>query len=980
MKSLSLPQLPLLCVALGLLASVGDARAQEILAETLTGARGLCVVIGSDDDSQAAIPSSVLANCDGLLMHILVESDDAEAKQRKQIDALEESTTCSFVVEQWNKRTLPHASRLANVVIANDVGRIDREELLRILQPGGILLERKDTSFISSAKPLSQMTDEWTHQWHSGDGSLTTEDKQIGVPTGLQWVAGPLFAMAGRKSSTQTLVSAGGINFYVTQNVSENVGKPVGDMEQFLLARDAFNGLILWKQPWNGPFVTGNGETNPRMIATSEQLYLVDAGNTIRWLDPKTGALQKQLELEDSIEKLLLVDDTLLVQSPSKIIALSPKLQHAWTYESKNLSGLTASDGTGFILSAGRSSDGRFRHTLSGLDIQDGTELFAVNTQPHVTAARVRINFASDGFVALQAHGFFHMFSSDGKHLWTQTTEARPGKTYVDERYVGHFYRNGLVWMLSQNSPRESEGQNTWLGLNPKSGKLERELTTQGNWPRTATPAKMGCQVLVASNRYIMIPRQSTFIDFETGDKHSFKFTRGGCGLGFVPANGLLYSHPHACGCFSEAIRGFMGMHSEPLSEIGRVSDDDEPLTVRLTLAPDSSEDVNDVWTTYRGNAARGASAAITLDVDSGGSTEMLQPVWQRQLTGKMQAISRQGWKMRTGNTISAATISADHIFACDIDAGLLYCLDHGTGETKWTFLAASRIDSPPTLVNELCVFGSHDGFVYCLDSSSGELAWKHRVAPTDRRIVAYGNLESSWPVTGATLVREGIVYVASGRAPDADGGISVAALDLCSGRLAWRKSVNAESFWGLSDLLVADEKDVFLSNWRFDSRSGDNQQAEAESPHLQGGKVGLLEASWSKHDLALRKDIQTWTAQGISGQLLAFNKDWKASYTAETNSLLMESNGRQFAIEIPAGEQITALALTDSHLLYGGGNDRSDESAGGFIKVYDFASKQTVASAQLSSEVVLDGIAVSKQSILVSTQDGILTNFAVAQ
>ena len=81
----------------------------------------------------------------------------------------------------------------------------------------------------------------------------------------------------------------------------------------------------------------------------------------------------------------------------------------------------------------------------------------------------------------------------------------------------------------------------------------------------------MGCQALIASDRYIMIPRQATFVDFETGEKLSFKFTRGGCGLGFVPANGLVYSHPHACGCYSDALRGFMGMHSYPTEEIQKL-------------------------------------------------------------------------------------------------------------------------------------------------------------------------------------------------------------------------------------------------------------------------------------------------------------------------------------------------------------------------------------------------------------------------
>jgi len=140
------------------------------------------------------------------------------------------------------------------------------------------------------------------------------------------------------------------------------------------------------------------------------------------------------------------------------------------------------------------------------------------------------------------------------------------------------------------------------------------------------------------------------------------------------------------------------------------------------------------------------------------------------------------------------------------------------------------------------------------------------------------------------------------------------------------------------------------------------------------------LEASWSKHDLALRKDIQTWTAQGVSGQLLAFNDLCKASYHAESNSIVMESESRKNAIEIAEGAQVTALALTNSHLIYAGGKNRSDEFGGGFVKVFDLESMKTIASKDLKSEVVLDGISISGGHILVASQDGFLTNLAVAQ
>lgn len=119
-----------------------------------------------------------------------------------------------------------------------------------------------------------------------------------------------------------------------------------------------------------------------------------------------------------------------------------------------------------------------------------------------------------------------------GEHLWSVTTEARPGKTYVDERYVGHFYQHGLVWLLAKNSPRTSDGQNVWRGLGPRTGQERRVLRTQGE-------------------------------------------------------------HPHACGCFSEVMRGFLAVHSsqEPPVVATPARLETGPANARQAAAPAQPDD-----------------------------------------------------------------------------------------------------------------------------------------------------------------------------------------------------------------------------------------------------------------------------------------------------------------------------------------------------------------------------------------------------
>lgn len=919
---------------------------------------GLCVQIGG-----SLRLTKQLSGNPQLLLHRMDTDAKAAGQARRWIADHQQGAT--ILAEQWTGTDLPHADNLVNVVIASEDSAISRAEILRVLCPGGVAYLAGPQGYSRTVKPRPAGLDDWTHQWHGADGGLVTTDTHVDVPRGLQWVAGPLFAMAGRKSSTQSLVSAGGLNFYVTQNVAQNVGRT--QMDQFLVARDAFNGLLLWQRSWSGPFVTGRGETNPRVVASSNHVYVVDSGR-VQALDARTGEVNCGWETDEVLDKLLHVGHLLLVQSPQGIRALDERLSGvAWEFRDQTTHDTVASGDQVYCLVSGRSQDGRFQHDLVGIRLDDGQVSWRVNTQPHTSGSRLRINFAADGLIALQASGSLHLFSAkSGEHLWTRLTDARPGKTYVDERYVGHFYRHGLVWMLRKNSPRELSGQNEWVGLDPLTGQRQRTLRTKGDWPRTATPAKMGCQLLVASDRYIMIPRQATFVDFATGEKRHFKFSRGGCGSGFVPANGLVYTHPHACGCFSEAVRGFMGLHSREtvglrVAGAGRV--ERGPAYGQVTGPPTSPED----WPLHRYDGRRGACSPVQLDTK-------LSLSWSEPVVPRRDTVSSRAWTLRSGSPLSAPTIYGETVFVADVDRGKLHALDVASGSPRWTYSAAGRIDSPPTLHKGLCLVGAHDGYVYCLRARDGKLVWRFRAAPVDSRMVAFGNVESRWPVSGTVLVHGNVALVAAGRAPDADGGLQVHALDLATGSPRWSAEVNSPEFVGLCDFLVAGEESVFLSNWQFDARTGAQRKSENHAA-LRGGKVGLLEASWMKHDLALRKNIQTWTAGDVAGQLLAFSQRGSVRYEAPSRTLAFQGK-TAWKRAVPKPAQVTALMLTGSHVVVGGSRDRQAELPGGMLWLIDKRDGAIVSTAQLRAEVSFDGLAVARGRIFASTRDGRLLCF----
>ncbi|HID24805.1 MAG TPA: hypothetical protein EYP14_20730, partial [Planctomycetaceae bacterium] len=58
------------------------------------------------------------------------------------------------------------------------------------------------------------------------------------------------------------------------------------------------------------------------------------------------------------------------------------------------------------------------------------------------------------------------------------------------------------------------------------------------------------------------------------------------------------------------------------------------------------------------------------------------------------------------------------------------------------------------------------------------------RAAPVDRRIMAWEQLESAWPVHGSVLVHDGVIYCTAGRLMFLDGGIRFLKLDPETGRL----------------------------------------------------------------------------------------------------------------------------------------------------------------------------------------------------
>ena len=212
-------------------------------------------------------------------------------------------------------------------------------------------------------------------------------------------------------------------------------------------------------------------------------------------------------------------------------------------------------------------------------------------------------------------------------------------------------------------------------------------------------------------------------------------------------------------------------------------------------------------------------------------------------------------------------------VYVAQIDAHTLNALDQKSGEEVWTFTAGARIDSPPTVEQGRVLFGCADGSVYCLKADDGQLIWRYRVAPLDRRAMAFEQLESLWPVHGSVLIRNNVVWAVAGRSNFLDGGLRLVRLDLESGKMLSETimdETNPETGHnmqeklqilqmpvGLPDILSADDKFVYMRSQKFDLEgnrleigpiSGDfvkqGSAQRGEGVHLFA-PMGFLDDSW---------------------------------------------------------------------------------------------------------------------------------------
>lgn len=757
------------------------AQAREILSQS--GVKGgFLVHVGSGD---GVLTSALKAN-ESWQVHGLDANAKNVAAAREAI--LQKGAYGPVCVDTWNGRDLPYVEGTVNLLVIDAGQKVAAAEIDRVLAPLGVALVKEGTAWKRTQKPWPADMDEWTHYYYDAAGNAVSHDKAVGPPERLQWLGSPRWSRHhDRMSSVSAMVTSRGRLFYIMDEGSR-ISILLPSKFQ-LIARDAFNGVVLWKKPiaeWSTnmwPLKTGPTQLTRRLIADGERIFAtMGITSPVSCLDAVDGHVLRTFEDTKGAEEMILSHGTLYVLvNPAGEYVLkdyAPKLQqdqqrvaneYEWDHKPRVLMALNADTGRvlwkkeGLIAPITTSCDGKRLAYYDGdkvicLDPATGREKWASVPEPRRKLYEFnfgpRLLLTGDTILYAGGDGTMKGLDADsGKERWTAPHEKSGYRSPEDLIVTG-----GLVW----NAPDTSGNQSgEFTGRDILTGLVKKQFTP--DVPDGTYWFHHRCYIAKATDNFIIPSRTGIeYVDFEKQHWNLNHWVRGACLYGVLPANGVTMAGPHNCACYPEA--KLFGMNAlaprakhplpAPLADEARL--EKGPAYDAVKEETGSAED----WPTYRHDNERSG--------------------YSKQTLGKEL---RASWEVKLGGKLSAMTVAGGNAYVSQVEAHTLHAFDANTGKPAWHFIACSRVDSPPTYWKGRVIFGCMDGSVYCLRASDGALVWRFHAAPTDLRHFAFESLESVWPVHGSVLVENDAVHFVCGRSCFLDGGMRFYRLDAKSGR-----------------------------------------------------------------------------------------------------------------------------------------------------------------------------------------------------
>ena len=948
---------------------------------------------------------------------------------------------------------LPYADNLVNLIVAENPGSVPKTELLRVLCPLGVLLTKQDGTWSKEVKPWPEDMDEWTHHYHGADNNPVAHDNHVGIPRHLRWIDGPVWARHHNETpSVSAFVSSQGRVFYIVDETP--TGFTSGPETWTLVARDAFNGALLWKEhvpdwglsAWTPVKMGGyygrfeHPVLVKRLVAGGDMVYATLGYNApVTALDAATGKklwtcpekgyadelafsngvlfvtsyAQKQQPLEEKEDpgqdKSVRAYDTKSGKElwvSKQYAGINPKADHLaglrHLFMTVGKTHVFVVDGDQVVALDRDSGEEDWRTTMPTRETLDFGFGYNVKGLCKLVAADktlLAVQMAPGGFregkllygtnrsqmwdapmhTILQAYD-----TEDGKILWTL-----PAGVWGQYSLPELFVFDDLVWIYARAGMKV-------MGLDLRTGEKKKERSIEDAF---SNQHHHRCYGNRATERYLITSyRGLEYLPWDSEATDHDHWIRGTCQLGVFPCNGLTYAPPHPCDCYiTSKLNGLLAVGTAGSTQ----ENEGDPAYVlqkgsaysKVRLPEGNPTDPAD-WPMYRHDASRSGNTQLSLPGE-------LKKTWQTDL--------KEGG-------LTAPVVAGGLVFVASKETHLVYALDALSGKILWRHTAGGPVDSPPTVYGELVLFGSRDGWVTCLCSTDGLMVWRFRAAPKDQLICAYGKLESSWPVHGSILVKDGSVCVVAGRSSFLDEGFVTYRLDPLSGEILERGFVRGEqgkkTDWGrypdvdygvLSDILVEYGPRVFM-------RQRCLFGPEFDGPLWSGplsSWAGYLDDSWFNRT--------GFTLEGIAyGSLVVYNE--QAVFSIRTNDQAMGPHslfdpgrggywlaatdrspqpppeGKKWISPISPYPQenlwkrnlpvrVTSMALTGSVLFGAGTRDVIDEEPdpwktyrgeqGGVLMGFSLDKGDILFEAELKSAPVYDGMAVACDALLLSLRNG---------
>jgi outer membrane protein assembly factor BamB len=828
---------------------------------------GLVVVVGCDDPTLIA---GLRAN-DGYLVQALDTDAAKVAGTRKHIQS--RGLYGKVSVDTFDGEHLPYTDNLVNLlVLPKEERRLPNEEIERVLAPGGVAVTNRPSTVTLHTwqKPVPPETDEWTHFLHAADGNAVSCDQRAGKPERLRWVADPRYSRHHDEVlGTSAMVTGGGRIFSIVDEAPRATYHPYIGGKFFLIGRDAFNGLTLWRkriedwgwQSWGlrqGVRFAQPIQLPKRMVVDGNRLYVTLGWNApVSVLDAETGTVLKVLTEAGYADELLISGSKLVISTYKR--PARPTEPRIRAPRHKGVAAVVPGIKKRIVV-----IDTRTGQTLWESDELDGLRgrYDAVSPQTHL-----ELTVRSGRVFAVTADRIVCYALQDGRLLWVQPRPEHPthhmhlgvsmgdnctvladdDRLYVAQP-VGKLRNNFHTIPCDLYAFDTQSGEQLWMlerrigsfawGIHADVFLIDGQLWShehienemKGADPVNQESIKYALLAINAATGKIE-KRIDTRTIFNVRHHHRcyrnnaterFVFcARRGTELIDVESGDLFVNHwlRGECRFGMVPANGLVYAPPDPCSCHARIK-----VSGMLALAEGAALETDESERLTRGPAYGKVQGTST----GAGDWPIHRGTSRRQGFARDTAgVLSPVWAVHTGDIVTQATCAGNQVFVACKESHQVRAFSLADGKPDWSFTASGRVDSAPTFSNGYLLFGSSAGKVTCLRARDGELAWTFLAAPAASQIVARGQLESAWPVHGSVLVDGDRAYVVSGRSSYLDGGLHAFALDVATGEILKTRRIRSEhnddtmaysaqtqdADGALNHLLVSDGATVYLQS-----------------------------------------------------------------------------------------------------------------------------------------------------------------------